>query len=95
MRHCVVFMMTTLSVGWVVPLWLSAKSFIGGVEDQLFAQRGSFPFFHFSRQMLDAGCLWFVLVAFAWIYTFIRKKVWQRMSLRSEDDLVTKPSQNS
>ncbi len=58
----------SLSVGWIMPLYLAADSYLHGFEILLRGTEpaNSFPFFQFGSQALYLGAVWCNLSAVGW-----------------------------
>ena len=67
-RFAAAFILASLSVGWIMPLYLAADSYLKAFEILLRGseQANSFPFFQFGSQALQFGAVWCNFSAVVW-----------------------------
>ena len=70
-------LITLLSIGWVVPLWLTGNTAISLLEAEILPRlhgrdpTNSFPFEHFMLQTFTVTCIWLgaAIAVWAWRVT--------------------------
>jgi hypothetical protein len=60
--------LASLSVGWLVPLYLASAFYLGGFEILIRGNEGanSFPYFNSGREAFFFGVVWCTVSALAW-----------------------------